>query len=60
MLLGGAVEVAAGADDVAGAAAAEIMAGSVYGDVAGEESEGRGVEGGGAEVELGAELENIS
>ena len=36
------------------------MAGSGDGDEAGEESEGRGVEKSGAEVELGAELENIS
>jgi hypothetical protein len=42
------------------AAATAITAGSGDGDEAGEESEGRGVEGGGAEVELGAELENIS
>jgi hypothetical protein len=42
------------------AAAAAIMAGSGDGDEAGEESDGRGVEGGGAEVELGAELETIS
>ena len=41
------------------AAAAAIMAGSGDGDEAGEESDGRGVEGGGAEVELGAEVENI-
>ena len=41
------------------AAAAAIMAGSGDGDEVGEESDGRGVEGGGAEVELGAELENI-
>ncbi len=42
------------------AAATAITAGSGDGDEAGEESDGRGVEGGGAEVELGAELENIS
>ena len=41
------------------AAAAAIAAGSGDAGEAGEESEGIGVEGGGAEVELGAELENI-
>ena len=44
--------------DVAAAAAA-IMAGSGDGDEAGEESDGRGVDGGGADVEFGTELEDI-
>jgi hypothetical protein len=42
------------------AAATAIAAGSGDADEAGGGSCGRGVEGGGAEVELGAELENIS
>jgi hypothetical protein len=41
------------------AAAAAITAGSGDGDEVGKEPEGRGVEKGGAEVEFGAELENI-
>ena len=41
------------------AAAAAIMAGSGDRDEAGEESDGRGVDGGGADVEFGTELEKI-
>jgi hypothetical protein len=41
------------------AAAAAIIAGTGDGDEAGDKSDGRGVEGDGAIVELGAELENI-
>ena len=41
------------------AAAAAIIAGAGDGDEAGEESDGRGVDRGGADVEIGKELEKI-